>query len=532
MTTDLLAGVAWECASSTPGELDGPERLSDASLDWLPASVPGTAAGALRDAGRWIWGSDDEQLLDGRDWWFRGRFTGPAQTGRCELRSDGLATIADLWLNGVALIHSENMFVAHRVEVERLEPDNEIVMRFSALTPLLASRRPRPRWRSLSLRSQNLRWQRTTLLGRLPGWSRWAAPVGPWRPIELCEIGPGHQILECELQSRCDGRGGVVTVRALLRTSDPQPETARLCVGHEGALLDIAHEDGQLRVAGGLTIAEVERWWPHSHGRQPRYEVRLELDGEPLAIGTVGFRTVELDHANDGFTLNVNGAPIFCRGVCWVPPDVVSFAASPAVVRNSIRMARDAGINMLRVAGYSCYEDTHFWEACDELGVLVWQDCMLSGVDPPDDKAFIAELERELRHVLGALGGRPSLAILCGSSESYQQAAMLGLSAGGWRSRVLEETIPALLAALAPGVPYLLDPIRRRTAVSPERRGLPLLWGWRLHASTRRRQTGGCPFRRRMSRVRHAPGARDNRRDIRERPGRRPRPALESRRAT
>ena len=105
--------------------------------------------------------------------------------GPWRLELDGLATVADAWLNGEHLLHSENMWVAHQLPVDHLDPGNVLLLRFSALSPLLAQRRPRPRWRSLQLRSQNQRWYRTTLLGRVPGWAACGAPVGPWRPVRL-----------------------------------------------------------------------------------------------------------------------------------------------------------------------------------------------------------------------------------------------------------------------------------------------------------------------------------------------------------
>ena len=148
------------------------------------AAVPGTAASALRDLGRWTWGDDDQGLLDGSDWWYRCRFDAPEGPleGPWQLDLDGLATVADVWLNDEHLLHSENMWVAHQLRVERLEAHNMLLLRFAALAPLLARRRPRPRWRSLLLRSQNQRWYRTTLLGRVQGWAPSGAPGGTLAP--------------------------------------------------------------------------------------------------------------------------------------------------------------------------------------------------------------------------------------------------------------------------------------------------------------------------------------------------------------
>jgi beta-mannosidase len=454
MSTDLLAGGTWQCVSSPPERFGDPRELDDTSVGWFAASVPGTAAGALRALGDWTWGVEDEERLDGQDWWFRARFQAPEGQGPWELKLGGLATIADVWLNDRHLLHSENMFLAHSVQVPTLQRENELVIRFAALSPILARRHPRPRWKSRLVRSQSLRWYRTTLLGRIPGWSRWAAPVGPWRPVEIREIGAPAEVIERHLHSSCQGIGGTLTVRVLLRCVTP-PTQVELSVGDRRTQLEITPQDGSYLASGRVELTDVERWWPHTHGSQSRYPVTLDVDGQSLSLGSVGFREVELDRSDGAFTLLVNGVEVFCRGTCWGALDAVSFVSEAEDVRASLAMARDAGMNMLRVPGYCCYEDEVFWEACDELGILVWQDCMFASVDPPEDPAFVAELERELRGVLEHIEGRPALAMICGSSETYQQASMLGLSPERWLSSLLEEKIPALIAEILPGVPYV-----------------------------------------------------------------------------
>src|SRR5262249_54773567 len=149
----------------------------------------------------------------------------------------------------------------------------------------------------------------------------------------------------------------------------------------------------------------VERWWPHTHGAQPRYPVALEIDGTTIAIATVGFRTVEVDQADDGFTFVVNGTRVFVRGAVWVPPDVGSLTAGGDEVRASLERLRDTGMNMVRVAGHGVYESAPFWDLCDELGVMVWQDCMLAAFDPPDDAEFASAIDAEVTQVLTSLQG-------------------------------------------------------------------------------------------------------------------------------
>ena len=448
----------WECRSNEPE--DGVDT-ADASRDdrsWTAAAVPGTAAGALRDLGQWTWGDEDQALLDGSDWWYRCRFDAPEGLleGPWQLDLDGLATVADVWLNDEHLLHSENMWVAHQLRVDRLEAHNMLLLRFAALAPLLARRRPRPRWRSLLLRSQNQRWYRTTLLGRVQGWAPSGAPVGPWRPVRLRRGGTEPFVAERSVHATCDGADGVVEIRLRLEGVEAGTE-AELRVGDHRHAATVVDADGSTVLNATIRVPAAERWWPHTHGDQPLYRVGLTVDGIDLDLGTAGFRTVEVDRADGAFTLSLNGVPIFCRGALWVPPDAVTLDSSRTALRTSLQLLADAGMNMVRIGGYMSYESSDFWDLCDELGILVWQDCMLAGFDPPEEPEFVESVQLEVRQQLGLLTARPSLAVVCASSETQQQAAMYGLPSDGWHSPLLEETIPALAHDLVPDLPCVVS---------------------------------------------------------------------------
>jgi beta-mannosidase len=115
-------------------------------------------------------------------------------------------------------------------------------------------------------------------------------------------------------------------------------------------------------------------------------------------------------------------------------------------LRAAVVQAREAGMNMLRLPGTGAYETRAFHDLCDELGMLVWQDFMFANFDYPlQDEQFRASVTREAREVLGGLGGRPSLAVLCGNSEVEQQVAMLGLDSALGRGELFGELLPELI---------------------------------------------------------------------------------------
>ena len=179
--------TGWELCGTEAALIDDAASPRLQGLPWLPAEVPGTVAAALRAAGRWSLDAAD-QHFDAQDWWYRLRFAPPPRLAgeRLLLCFGGLATLAQVWLNGSRLLSSDNMFVAHTCDVsELLQADNELLLQFQAMDSALRARRARPRWRTPMLEQQQLRWIRTTLLGRTPGWSPPAAPVGPWRGVWL-----------------------------------------------------------------------------------------------------------------------------------------------------------------------------------------------------------------------------------------------------------------------------------------------------------------------------------------------------------
>jgi len=456
----------WSLAWTPAGAAKQPAELAhqEGALTWLPAPVPGTAASALRGAK-----VAGPARIDGVDWWYRCRFDAapPAPGTRAVLSFDGLATVVDGWLNGEALLHGEDMFLARSVDVtDRLrQGENELYLRFAALDPLLGARRPRPRWRAPMVEHQQLRWFRTTLLGRTPGWSPACPAVGPWRPVRLTRR-TRLDVTRLELRPSLEGPDGRLSVAASLVSLDGHPLTdARLCVsGPDGGVVEAplgCQPDGDARsfeVTGAVTLPGVGTWWPHTHGEQPLYEARLVVTqgGQDItiALGRTGFRTVELATGAGDFALGINGVPIFCRGACWTPLDATTLTGTAEAYRRTLLAVREAGMNMVRVAGPMVYESELFHDLCDELGILVWQDFMFANMDYPEEPAFVSLVTEEARQALGRWQARPSLALLCGDSEGEQQAAMWGAPAAAWSRPLFRETLPALCRELCPGVPY------------------------------------------------------------------------------
>ena len=303
---------------------------------------PGTAAGALFDGGLWQPGEPSD--LDASDWWFRMRFeadaAGPGE--EVSLRFGGIATVSEVFLNGERILTSSSMFVEHEVDVsERLQGVNELTIACRALAPLLAvPRKPRARWRT-RLADGNLRFFRTALLGRAPGFAAGPAPVGPWRPVVL-ERRRGFVVDELSLHPRLDGDAGVLAVCARMRSlGDDLPDRLEIEVGGQAASFDLANGVA----AGELRLPAVARWWPHTHGEPSLHDVTARAGGRSSHVGRVGFRTLEpgpdYDVDRERFSLRLNGVDVFARGAAWTPLDFTGLAPEATELRTALEQVRD-----------------------------------------------------------------------------------------------------------------------------------------------------------------------------------------------
>jgi beta-mannosidase len=454
---------SWAIAALPPDACRSPNDLDASAIEWLPCEGPMPAAAALRAAGRWH--LEEARNFDAQDWWYRCRFSGPDPSPRLTVRFLGLATIADAWLNGTHILHSRSMFVSHAVDIGDLVRDhNELLLRFHALGSLLAARRRRPAWRTALVAHQQLRCYRTSLIGRMATWWPAVAPVGPWRPVLIDTTAP-FRIDRASVCASLDGDEGILQIEVEVCPLDARPSTGVLAIG--GVTTPVVCEDlrgGGVTLRATARVPQVDRWWPHTHGPQPLYPVHLSIDAGldtlQVDLGRVGFRTIDVERGPDGkgFGLVVNGVQVFCRGVCWTPLDIARLGAEAADYRRALEQLRDAGMNMVRLPGTMVYETDDFYDLCDELGMLVWQDFMFANMDypsPHDDDEFDAAVALEARQLLEALQGRPSLAVCCGNSEVEQQAAMMGQPRGQWTNALFSRELHGVVRSLASGTAWL-----------------------------------------------------------------------------
>ena len=221
--------------------------------------------------------------------------------------------------------------------------------------------------------------------------------------------------------------------------------------------------DLNLNLSLNLDLPSARLWWPWDQGEPHLYRVTVRLLDDTGVLDeasqVVGVRTVTRSEFPDGgkWRWLINGRPVFLRGANWVPADVLPGRVTEDDYARLLGMARDAGINFLRVWGGGVREKRAFWDNCDRLGIMAWQEFPLACAfldHYPRERAYLDTLAAEARGTVQALRNHPSLIAWCGGNEISPRRERLPLAA---LARVLAEEDPG--AAVDPGLT-----LRRRSA--------------------------------------------------------------------
>jgi len=237
----------------------------------------------------------------------------------------------------------------------------------------------------------------------------------------------------------------------------------------------IERAERQFNLRPGLNLLTIEvvipkpaLWWPNGLGDQPLYDLRAQLrvSAKPIdqVVTRIGLRTLQLEQMGDSwgksFQFVINGVPIFAKGGNWIPADSFPTRVTPERYRYLLRSCRDANMNMLRVWGGGIYENEEFYNLCDEMGILVWQDFMFGNSLYPADQPFLDSITEEAIDNLKRLRNHPSLALWCGNNESetgwFHWGWKRKLPARFWNDykRIFHDILPLLCAAYDPSRPY------------------------------------------------------------------------------
>ncbi len=456
-----------------------------AEAHWRPAKVPGCVHQDLR-RNRLIpdpfWGTNELELqwIETRDWEYRTTFNVSAKLRAeavVELCAEGLDTLAKVMLNGKVVARTANMFTPFRWNVRKLlrEGPNELKIRFSATPHYLREEHAGHTFKEFNDPVGNSNRIRKEQCQFGWDWGPRFVTAGIWQAIGL-EAWSENRLQGVIIKQSHQPTGAVVIAL-----------TPELAHDDPGATCHWKLSQSEKKVEAGsgptITLRKPKLWWPAGHGDQPLYDLQVTVrDGAGQAIGEwsqrIGLRTIELDLSADDqgerFQFVVNGRPVFAKGANWIPAHSFVAGLQRADYERDLRSAVEANMNMVRVWGGGIYETEAFYDVCDELGLLVWQDFAFACTLYPVDDAFAALVKPEAEAQVRRLRHRTSLALWCGNNEIWLlnprvtgETAEPDLLAG--YERLFHELLPEAVAAHDPTTAYWpSSPWRREGALGHE----------------------------------------------------------------
>ncbi len=446
---------------------------------WRSGTVPGTVhtdllAEGLIESPFYRRNEPELSWIEQADWVYRRTFEIPrawlSESRAARLVFEGLDTFATIRLNGHEIGTADNMFHAWRYEVlKRLRTGRNTLEVTFRSAPRVAEQRAdasKVRYRS-SFFEPRVFIRKAQYSG---GWD-WGPrfmTCGIWRPVRLVLIRQA-QINNVWMRTRS------LTARRAVEQVDVEVEAliagaaslrvAMVCPAgrvHE-QVVPVRLRKGVQTVRATVTIPDPRRWWPAGMGEQALYDVQvvLEANDEPLDVhqDRVGLRTVELvrkkDRQGESFTFRINGRKVFCKGANWVPPDSFLPRSTPELYRQRVADARQAHMNMLRVWGGGVYESPAFYRACDELGLMVWQDFMFACAEYPEDRPLLASIRREAGEAVRQLRNHPSVVLWCGNNENqWGYDAWWPPRPKRYGEVIYDRILPQVCRSLDPDRPY------------------------------------------------------------------------------
>ena len=455
---------------------------------WKKATVPGCIHLDLLDNDQIpnpFFGTNEKDLqwISEKEWTYRLGFKPDPKILKRDkiiLRFNGLDTYTEVFLNTEPVLVSDNMFHPWTVDVKKLlvKGDNELLVQFySPISKAL----PLTEKEDYLLPADNDQIKNTSPYTRKApyhyGWD-WGpsfATSGIWQSVDLVGLG-SWSVDSCHIvqEKISSGRADLVLqmcIESLLKTE------AELMVNEEktqtNLFKSVSLSKGTNYLSQSIAIKNPDLWWPVGHGDQNLYEFKIGLiskECEHRITKRVGLREARVEQKKDkngtSFTFVINGKPIFSKGANWIPADSFTTRLQKEDYRRLLQSAAAANMNTLRVWGGGIYESDDFYELCDEIGILVWQDFMFACSLYPGDKEFLDSVETEARYQVSRLKDHPSIILWCGNNE-----IAWAWHNWGWKDKypekVFTEDYKKLFHRLLPSVCSELDPSRLYWPSSP-----------------------------------------------------------------
>jgi beta-mannosidase len=441
---------------------------------WLKASVPGTIHTDLL-AERLIpepFYSDNEDKLQwvGQiDWAYKTAFDIPKDFvpgKKINLVFEGLDTVADIILNDEKIDSVNNMFRKHNYDVTSLikKKNNKLEINFTSAENYAKAQEALNGKVPVALRSERVHIRKAQYSF---GWD-WGPifiTTGIWRSVYLQQV-EENTIEDFTFETLSISESKAV-VRLKVGVKQPLKSDFKLKVNLSGERTvyetEINASTGAVDFISEFEIKNPELWYPNGSGKPYLYKLEILLIKDKIVLDKlnkkVGIRTIKLqldDNGKPTFRFIINGQPVFLKGSNWIPSDAFLPRISDEKYRTLLTKAKEANMNVVRVWGGGIYEKNVFYELCDELGLVVWQDFMFACAAYPENESFLNNVALEVAQNVLRIQYHPSIAIWCGNNENewlwYQAFNTSYTKMSGYK--IYHDLIPGILKKLDPNRPY------------------------------------------------------------------------------
>ena len=454
-------------------------RMRDLDVgDWLRTPVPCSIFTSLIAADK-IKQSDIDanpenfSWVSEKPWIYRKTFDAPAELlecGRIDLVFDGLDTIASIWLNDKLVSRTNNMFIPFRFDVtEILKPkDNSLLVKFEP--PVQYAKKLMERYTSFS-ESDFINPYRVYVRKAQYqfGWD-WCPSLpgcGVWRPVRLEGVKKAR-LADLHIRTvDCNQHYADVKIETKLDVVSKETFLCKLTLSGPGQTIkhELTFKSGEDFQSTVIRIDKPVLWWPSGYGEQNLYAIDVQLlSGDEIIDRTkkfFGIRTVKLNRSPDGcgqkFQFEINGQPVFAKGANWIPASIFAGSVNTDDYEQLLNAAVRSNINMLRVWGGGYYEASEFYELCDRLGIMVWQDFMFACAYYPDRQWFIDEVKTEAVKIVKRLRNHPCVVLWCGNNEIdwMHSVSSFGKRKKFYGKAIYHKLLPRLLSELDPDRDYI-----------------------------------------------------------------------------
>jgi beta-mannosidase len=430
---------------------------------WYKATVPGCihtdliANGIIEDP-YYRLNESKVQWIDKEDWIYKSSFNLNNENYKKqhhEIEFEGLDTYASVYLNDSLILESNNMHRTYVVDVKSYIKIGENNFKIILESPI---RKGLELYNSLNYTipvsandqaevGQVDGGKRVSIFTRKAGyhygwdWGPRLVTSGIWRPVTL-RSWDDVRIKNFNISYSFDGPTFIKT--DLLIESSIKNKNASLLISINDSTVvskELKLVKGEQNSVNHFSLKNTKLWWPNGLGEQNLYDFKAEIQFNNRTSSVeekLGFKAIFLEvkdtTQSPNFYFNVNGAPTFAKGVNYIPQDVFLNRVKNSDYETLLVDAAKANMNMIRVWGGGIYENNRFYELCDSLGLMVWQDFMFACAMYPGDSAFLENVRLEATDNYNRLKRHTCIVLWCGNNEN-----LAAWKRWGWESKAIKD---------------------------------------------------------------------------------------------